>query len=82
MAGGVSVPSLLFGGAVRKTADIPRDVGFLLAGAGMLLLPPMGVEILGVVASVRTPAWVLFPIVGVVALDMVAIGYRVSPEVT
>lgn len=78
MAGGFSLAFLLFGIAARKAANIPRHTGLLLVGGGVLLLLPVIVETLGLVYSVGTPPWLLFPILGVLAIDMLVIGYRLS----
>lgn len=74
MAGGSSLGLLSFGFAVRRTTT-SRTVGHLLAGGGLLLLLPVAVESLGLVSDVTTPPWVLFPVIGLVAIDMLVIGY-------
>ena len=78
MAGGFSLGFLLFGVAARRSDGLSRSVGQLLVVGGLLLLAPVIVEILGLVYSVTTPPWVLFPILGVVALDTLTVGYVLS----
>jgi len=78
MASGFSLGFLLFGVGARRTDTIPRTVSHLLVLGGGLLLAPVLVELLGFVYPVTTPPWVLFPILGLVALDTLAIGYVLS----
>lgn len=75
MAGGFSLGFLLFGIAGRRVSTISSRVCHLLVGGGLLLLLPVVVETLGFVTNVSTPAWILFPILGVMAIDMLAIGH-------
>jgi hypothetical protein len=78
MASGFSLGFLLFGVGARGTDTIPRTGSHLLVLGGGLLLAPVLVELLGFVYPVTTPPWVLFPILGLVALDTLAIGYILS----
>lgn len=75
MSGGFSLGFLLFGIAIWKISTISSRVGHLLVGGGLLLLLPVVVESLGLVSNVSTPPWLLFPILGAVAIDILAIGY-------
>lgn len=81
MTSGFALGFLSFGFAVKRTATISRHVGHLLVGGGSLLLLLTFVKILGVVYSINTPPWMLFPTVGVVTIDTLVIGYLLSTEV-
>lgn len=78
MTGGFALGFLLFGFAVKHITTIPRSVGHLLVGGGSLLLLSAVVETLGSMYSVNTPPWTFFSILGVVAIDMLVIGYLLS----
>ena len=75
MAGGFALGFLLFGFA-SWFADRPsRTVAGLLLLGGMALITPVGIEVLGLTMGIETPPWVLFPVIGLVALDAIAVGY-------
>ncbi len=76
MAGGLALGFVLFG-IVRMRADGPSDTpgGLLLAGGVVLLLPVLG-ELLRAGVGIGPPSWVLFVALGVLALDTLAVGYR------
>jgi hypothetical protein len=78
MATGFALGFLLFGVGARRTDTIPRTVSHLLVLGGVSLLAPVLVELLGLVYPVTTPPWVLFPILGGVALDTLVIGSVLS----
>lgn len=78
MVSGFALGLLFMGVAARRTASLSRNVGQLLVGGGLLLLLPVVIETVGLVSSIRTPPWLLFPIIGVVAIDMLAIGHRLT----
>jgi hypothetical protein len=80
MANGFALGFLLFGVGTRRTDTVPRNVSHLLVVGGVLLLAPVLVETLGFVYPVTTPPWVLFPILGLVALDSLIVGYILSPR--
>lgn len=75
MAGGFSLGLLLFGIASWRSERPSRAVGGLLFGGGTVLLVPVVVELVGPAYGIETPAWLLFAVIGVVALDSLAIGY-------
>lgn len=79
MASGFALGFLLFGVGTRRTDTVPLTVSHLLVLGGVLLLAPVLVELLGLVYPITTPPWVLFPILGGVALDTLVIGYVLSP---
>ena len=78
MAGGFTLGFLLFGVGTRKMDTVPCIVSHLLVLGGVLLLAPVLVELLGLIYPVTTPPWALFPVLGVVALDTLVIGYVLS----
>lgn len=82
MSGGFSLGFVLFGIAVRRISSISSRVGYLLVGGGLLHLLPVVVESLGFVSSLSTSPWILFSILGVVAIDMLVIGHFLQRGVT
>lgn len=82
MAGGFSLGLLLFGVATWQTEIPSRTVGILLIAGGVALLAPVVVEFLGLAFGVNTPLWLLFPVIGGVALDTVVIGYSLRTRAT
>lgn len=81
-AGGFSLGLLLFGVATWQTAAPSRTVGGLLIAGGVALLAPVVVELLGPAFGVNTPPWLLFPVIGGVALDTAAIGCSLGTRAT
>jgi uncharacterized membrane protein len=75
MAGGFSLGFLMFGIAGWRTGIPSRTVGKLLLVGGVLLLVPVVIEVLGLVFEIGTPLWVFFPVLGLVAIDALAVGY-------
>lgn len=75
MAGGFSLGFLMFGIVGWRTGILSRTVGNLLLVGGVLLLVPVVVELLGLVSEIETPPWVFFPVIGLVAIDALAVGY-------
>ncbi|WP_143423303.1 hypothetical protein [Halegenticoccus soli] len=82
IAGGFSLSLLLFGAAVWKTESSSRTVGGLLIVGGGALLAPVAVELLGLLFEVNAPAWLLFPVIGGLALDTAAVGYSLRIQRT
>lgn len=80
MAGGFALGLLLFGVATRRTGTPSRAVGGLLTAGGAALLVPVVVELLGPALGVSTPPWLLFPVIGGVAVDAALIGYVLGPR--
>ena len=85
MAGGFSLGLLLFGVAIWRTEGTARTIGGLLVFGGGALLTPVAVELLGLPFGVNAPPWLLFPVIGGLALDTFAVGYslrskRISSE--
>lgn len=78
MASGFALGFLLFGVGTRRTDTVPRTVSHLLVLGGVLLLAPVLLKIRGFVSPVTTPPWVLFPILGTVALVTLVVGYVLS----
>lgn len=78
MASGFSLGLLLFGIATWQTEVPSRTVGGLLMAGGLSLLFPVVVEFLGPTFGVNTPPWLLFPVIGGVALDTMVIGYSLE----
>lgn len=74
MAGGYALGFLSFGVVDLRSDDPLGRTGQLLAIGGLLLSVPVvgGLAQLGF--GVRLPAWVLFPVLGLVAIDTVAVG--------
>lgn len=75
MAGGLALGLILFGIASWKAETPSRTVAGLLMGGGLVLLTPVGIETVALAVGVGTPAWLLFPVIGLIALDAVVIGY-------
>lgn len=75
MAGGFSLGLLLFGVASWRTGTPSMTVGALLFAGGIALLAPVVIELIGLRFGMDTPAWLLFPVIGAIALDALAIGY-------
>lgn len=44
-------------------------------GGGVVLLTPVGIETVGLVVGIEAPAWLLFPVIGLIALNAIVIGY-------
>ena len=78
MASGSSLGLLLFGIATWQTEVPSRTVGGLLMAGGLSLLFPVVVELLCLTFGVNTPPWLLFPVIGGIALDTMVIGYRLK----
>ena len=82
MAGGFSLGFLLFGVAVWRTESPSRTVGGLLTAGGVALLAPVVVEVLDLTFGMNAPRWLLFPVIGSLAVDTVAIGYSLRGRTT
>lgn len=73
-AGGIAVGLLAFGVAVWYDDTLSRTVGALLVVGGAALFVPVVVELFGPTVGVETPAWLLFAVIALVAVDALAIG--------
>lgn len=80
MAGGFALGFLLFGVATWRTDTPSRTVGGLLTAGGVALLVPVVVELLGPALGVSTPPWLLFPVIGGIAVDSALVGYVLGPR--
>lgn len=74
MAGGYSLGFLAFGLGGLRSSSLPRRTGQLLAVGGLLLAVPVVGGLAQLVVEMRLPAWVLFPVLGLVAVDTLAVG--------
>lgn len=81
MAGGYAAGFLLLGLAVLRSDYPPGRTGHLLAGGGVLLLVPVVGELLRLWIGIGPPPWILFPVLGSVAIATVAVGVGLRPEV-
>lgn len=74
MAGGYALGFLSFG-ILALRSDAPSDrTGLLLTGGGVLMLVPVIGALLQLGFGVDQPPWLLFPVLGLVAIDTVAVG--------
>jgi len=76
MGGGFAVGLATFGVAGLRTGTPERGTALLLIAGGALLSGPVAVELLGLAVDGTTPPWVLFPVIGLVAIDVLAVGLR------
>lgn len=74
MAGGYALGFLAFGIGGLRSSSMRKRSALLLVGGGALLLVPIGGALLRLGLGVNLPPGVLFPILGVVAIDTVAVG--------
>lgn len=74
VAGGYALGFLAFGVAGIRSTQLPRRTGGLLAAGGLLLAVPAVGGLAQLAVGVRLPAWVLLPVLGLVATDTVAVG--------
>lgn len=81
MAGGFSLGFLLLGVGSWQIDVSSSLVGQLLMVGGLLLLIPVLVELLGLLFAVTMPAWALFPLLGLVAVDTLMAGYFLHSDV-
>lgn len=80
MTSGFAVGFLLFGIASWKSGTPSRTVAGLLIVGGVALLAPVGVELSGLVFDTETPVWLLLSVLGLIALDILAIGHTLRPR--
>lgn len=74
MASGFALGYVLVGAAHARGAGPHRRAGQLMAVGGVALLLPVVVALVGPAFAVRTPGWLLFPVLGFVALDTLVVG--------
>lgn len=79
-AAGLAVGLLAFGVAAIRTAAPTRSIGGLLTGGGVVLLLPVVNESLRLTLGTGVPSWILFPAIGLLAFDAVAIGFAIRSE--
>lgn len=82
MACGFSLGFLSFGAAGWRTDGISRTTSRLLLLGGMVLLVPIAGELLrgGLGIGSGIPPWILLPVLGLVTLDTLAVGYSLRTE--
>lgn len=80
VAAGYALGFLLSGLGAIRSAMVPDRTGYLLTGGGAFLLIPVVGELIRLVFGVGLPPWVIFPVVGVVALDTLAVGINLRLE--
>lgn len=82
MAGGFSLGFLSFGIAGWRTEAISRTTSELLLLGGAVLLVPVASEILrrGIGIEIGIPPWIFLPVLGLVILDTLVIGYVLRTE--
>lgn len=80
MAGGYALGFLSFGTAGRRGDDLSGRTSQLLAGGGALLLVPVVGGLLQLGFGIGQPPWLLFPILGLVAIDTVAVGVSLRSQ--
>lgn len=78
MTGGFALGFLSFGLAGLVEDRPSRHVGALLFVGGLLLLVPVVGELLHRGVGIGPPGWILFPVIGLVALDLLVLGYSLS----
>lgn len=74
IAGGYALGLLSFGILALRSDSPPGRAGLLLTGGGVLMLVPVTGALLQLGFGVHQPPWILFPILGLVAIDTVAVG--------
>lgn len=74
MASGYALGFLSFGIAGRRGDELSGRTSQLLAGGGTLLLVPVVGGLLQLGLGIGLPPWLLFPVLGLVAIDTVAVG--------
>lgn len=75
-AGAYALGFLSFGLVGLRSDERPGRTGRLLAGGGLLLLGPVVGELSRLVLGIGPPPWILFPVLGLVAVDTLAVGIR------
>lgn len=75
MAGGFALGFVLFGAASWRTGTPSHTAGRLLVAGGAVLLVPVAGELLRAGTGAGPPPWILFPALGLVTLDTLAVGY-------
>lgn len=79
MAAGYALGFLSYGIGVLRSTSGPSRAGVLLAAGGLLLLLPVVAGVLQLGNWIVVPAWVVFPTLGLVAADTVAVGVSLRP---
>lgn len=74
MAGGYALGLLSFGILALRSDSPSGRTGLLLTGGGVLMLAPVIGALLQLGFGVHQPPWILFPILGLIAIDTVAFG--------
>ena len=74
MAAGYALGFLSYGIGILRSSSKPDRTGVLLTTGGLLLLLPVAAAVLQLSGWIVTPAWVVFPTLGLVAVDTVAVG--------
>lgn len=79
MAAGYALGFLAYGIGLLRSNASPNRVGVLLTAGGLLLVVPVVAGVLQLGTSLVLPAWVVFPTLGLVAVDTVAVGHSLRP---
>ena len=74
MAGGYALGLLSFGTLALRSDSPSGRTGLLLTGGGVLMLVPVIGALLQLGFGVHLPPWILSPILGLVAIDTIAVG--------
>lgn len=74
MAGGYALGFMSFGLVGLRSDDSPGRTGQLLTGGGALLLVPVVGELSRLGLGFGPPPWLVFPVLGLVAVDALAVG--------
>lgn len=75
LAGGLTVGYIALGVAGWRAGPDYSTAGQMLVLGGLLLLVPTGGEVLRIVMGIQQPEWVFLPILVLVSLTTVAVGY-------
>lgn len=79
MATGYALGFLSYGIGILRSSSSSGRAGRLLTAGGLLLLLPVVAGVLQLSHWIVMPAWVVFPILGLVAVDTVAVGAASDP---
>ena len=74
MGGGYALGLLSFGILELLSAQASGRIGLLLTSGGILMLVPVVGALLQLGFGIVLPAWILFPVLGLVAVDTLVIG--------
>lgn len=74
MAAGYGLGFLAFGVGTLRSSSAAGRTGPLLTAGGLLLLVPVAGGVLQIGLGIAMLAWIVFPVLGLVAVDTVAVG--------